>query len=173
MRTPYAFDKWIPSVMFLTHYLPDDPITNQNMTAGSMSLGHHGIWGDLLSISPSGIEHLAHLLEPYKKIRRDAASVASLRSGGPGCMIESYEKINGVTGKGLVVIFGNVTMQSAWGKPLQMRQPLIADIITRNRPSQAVWHTTNVDVRFDDEGRAVLKAEFGGSDAAIVYFGVD
>ena len=24
-RTPYSFDRWIPSVLFLVHYLPDDP----------------------------------------------------------------------------------------------------------------------------------------------------
>lgn len=172
MRTPYSFDTWIPSVLFLVHYLPDDGPTNQNMTAASLVLGHNGIWGDLIGISASGVGHLKTLLAPYKQVRDDAASVAAFATGGVGSMIETYEKINPHSGKGLVSIFGNVTMQSAWGRPLTMRQPLVAKIATLAKPSRSVWHTPNVKVRFDATGHASMTATFTGSDAALVYFGV-
>ncbi|NJO68572.1 MAG: hypothetical protein HC830_04210 [Bacteroidetes bacterium] len=57
-RTPLTFDKWIPSSLFLTHYLPDDPAENQTIAVGSLILGQHGIWGDLPSISANGVEFL-------------------------------------------------------------------------------------------------------------------
>lgn len=49
-REPYAFDRWIPSVLTLVHYYPDDPVDNQNQSIASLLLGHHGIWGDLLGV---------------------------------------------------------------------------------------------------------------------------
>jgi alpha-galactosidase len=59
-RTPLTFDKWIPSVLFLTHFLPDDPYENQSIAVGSLILGQNGIWGDLLKISPEGIGFLSN-----------------------------------------------------------------------------------------------------------------
>jgi len=51
-RSPLTFDKWIPSVLFLTHYLPDDPINSQDINLASLILGQNSIWGDLTAISP-------------------------------------------------------------------------------------------------------------------------
>ena len=45
-RTPLTYDKWVPSVLFLTHYLPDDPASNQELNIASLVLGQNGIWGD-------------------------------------------------------------------------------------------------------------------------------
>ena len=46
-RAPLDFDKWLPSVLFLTHYLPDDPASSQMINLASLILGQNGIWGDL------------------------------------------------------------------------------------------------------------------------------
>ena len=143
------------------------------MTAASLILGHNGIWGDLVDISPAGVEHLSRLLAPYKAISRYAASASPVRTGGVGDMIETYEKIDPESGKGLVVIFANITMKGAWGKPLTMRQPLVAKLVTDSIPHKAVWHTRNATLRYDTPGHAILTATFDGSDAAIFYFGAD
>ena len=58
-RTPLTYDKWVPSVLFLTHYLPDDPQANQELNLASLVLGQNGIWGDLLRLSEEGIARFA------------------------------------------------------------------------------------------------------------------
>ena len=60
-RLPLPFDKWIPSILFLTHYLPDDPVELQEVNVASLVLGQNGIWGDLLGVSDAGIQiHRQH-----------------------------------------------------------------------------------------------------------------
>ena len=67
-----------PSVLFLTHYLPDDPAANQMMTVGSLILGQNGIWGDLLSISSDGVTRMARLIAAYRQVRDDVTSATAL-----------------------------------------------------------------------------------------------
>ena len=158
-RSPLTFDKWIPSGLFLTHYFPDDPHENQAISVGSLILGQNGIWGDLPAISPVGVKFLHTALEKYKQVRYDMLSQPLIRQGNPGDNPEIYEKINSDSKKGAVVIFAS--------------QPGTYFYISKEKPLQNTWHTDGVDLRFDQEGHAVIKCTFTKSDAKIVYFGVE
>ena len=165
-RTPLAYDTWIPSVLFLTHYLPDDPAANQEMTVGSLILGQNGVWGDLLSISPDGVTRMARLIAAYKQVRNDVTSATAIRSGIPGGMVETYQKIDPTTGRGVLVIFAN------WvGKPYGADRPMTAEVVTDSAVARSVVTTAGAAVRFNTEGRAIVRAQFEETGSAIVLFG--
>ena len=102
-RTPLTFDKWIPTSLFLTHYLPDDPYENQSIAVGSLILGQNGIWGDLPKISKDGIGFFNKTLGMCKQVRDDMTETAMIRDGEFGGSPEVYEKINPKTGRGAIV----------------------------------------------------------------------
>lgn len=104
-RTPLDVDKWLPSVLFLTHYLPDDPVDSQVVNLASLILGQNGIWGDLLTISKEGVSLFGDALALYKKVRDDITLASPVRSGLIGGSPEVHEKINPATGRGVVVLF--------------------------------------------------------------------
>lgn len=165
-RTPLAYDTWIPSVLFLTHYLPDDPAANQDMTVGSLILGQNGIWGDLLGISSDGVNRMARILEAYKRVRDDVTAATIVRTGVPGGMVESYQKIDPATGRGVVVIFANAIRD-----PFGPDRPMLAEVVTRATTVTDVVTRGEVDVNFDPTGRAIVRARFAKSGAAIIVFG--
>jgi hypothetical protein len=70
-RSPLGYDKWIPSVLFLTHYPPDDPESSQLVNVGSLILGQSGIWGDLPAVSSEGVQRIGDILQRYKRVRED------------------------------------------------------------------------------------------------------
>ncbi|WNR42980.1 alpha-galactosidase [Paenibacillus roseipurpureus] len=166
-RTPLAYDKWIPTVLFLTHYLPDDPVDFQDMAVGSLILGQNGIWGDLLGVSFEGTDRIGKLIGLYKQIRDDITENALRRTGIPGGNPEVYEKISSRSGKGTVVLFAN-----AFGVPFHSPRPASFTYITHCKPDRKVWYTEGVTVRYDTEGYAVITADFEKPGAKIVYFGV-
>ena len=104
-RTPLPFDKWIPSVLFLTHYLPDDGPVSQLINLGSLIQGQNGIWGDLLAVSEEGIALTGSVLSAYKEVRDDITQATVRIEGNPGDSLQVYEKLNPDTGKGAVVAF--------------------------------------------------------------------
>jgi alpha-galactosidase len=157
-RTPLTYDKWFPTVLFLTHYLPDDPYENQSLSLGSLILGQNGIWGDLPKISREGIDFFRKVLGFYKQIREDITAATLQRDGAVGGTPEVYEKINPQTGKGVVVIFSSHTGSYSY--------------ITRQTVSFQCWNTRGTSVSFEG-GRAVIRAEFPGAEAKIVFFGVN
>jgi alpha-galactosidase len=165
-RTPLSYDTWIPSVLFLTHYLPDDPASNQEMTVGSLILGQNGIWGDLLGISSDGVSRMARLLSAYKQIRDDVTSATIIRTGVVGGMVESYEKIDPATGRGVLVIFAN-NVRAPFGPD----RPMTIEVVTHATTAVDVVTSGDVDVSFDPIGRAVVRARFSETGAAIVAFG--
>lgn len=162
-RSPLTFDKWIPSVLFLTHYLPDDPYESQLINIASLILGQNGIWGDLLKISDQGIELFNRVLNMYKQVRDDITESFPVRYGTNGGSPEIHEKINSATGKGAVVIFsskeGNFTY------------------ITSNKVNNRIWCSDdNILVSIDKNGRAKIDINFkkeGAEGAGIIFFGVD
>ncbi|WP_309122252.1 alpha-galactosidase [Paenibacillus sp.] len=166
-RTPLRYDNWLPSVLFLTHYFPDDPGPNQNISVASLILGHNGIWGDLLSVSEEGVRRIAQLLGLYKQVREDITSSYPVFYGEAGRNPEVYEKINEANGRGVAVLFAN-----SFGKPFDQARPVKHTYITKHAADVNVWHPSNVSVTFDSAGRAVIEAEFHDVDAAIVFFGV-
>ena len=157
-RATLDFDKWIPSVLFLTHYLPDDPADSQIINLASLILGHNGIWGDLPALSEEGVKRFGSLLSRYKQVREDITLAQPVRSGMCGSP-EVHEKINGATGRGAVCLFA-----AAAGTYTYVTEHPVA--------GSYPWHTDGVTVKRDAAGRAILTAEFTKSGAAIVFFGV-
>jgi len=158
-RTPLTFDKWIPTSLFLTHYLPDDPYENQSIAVGSLILGQNGIWGDLPGISKEGVDFFNKSLGYYKQVRNDMTETAMIRNGAVGGSPEVYEKINPETGKGAVVVFSSHAGSYSY--------------ITKMSPDQKIWKTDGVDLSFDSEGHAVIKTNFTKAEAKIIFFGVE
>jgi alpha-galactosidase len=158
-RTPLTFDKWIPTSLFLTHYLPDDPYENQSMAVGSLILGQNGIWGDLRGISNAGVAFFNKSLGYYKQVRNDMTETTMIRNGAVGGSPEVYEKINPETGKGAVVVFSSHAGSFSY--------------ITKMKPNQKRWNTEGVDLSFDSEGHAVINTKFVKAEAKIIFFGVE
>jgi alpha-galactosidase len=156
-RTPLTFDKWIPSILFLVHYFPDDPQQWQEQSVASLILGQDGIWGDLLSVSNSGVDYIGGILSRYKQVCEDITEsdpvVSGIVSGSP----EIHEKLSATTGRGAVVIFST--------------EPGTFRYVTTHRAKDEYWATDGVKVNFDASGRASIEAAFEKPGAKIVFFG--
>ncbi|MDZ7607407.1 MAG: hypothetical protein U5K79_17885 [Cyclobacteriaceae bacterium] len=158
-RTPLQYDKWFPTVLFLTHYIPDDPIANQSICLGSLMLGQNGIWGDLPAISDEGVAYFNQVLGRYKQVRSDI-TLASLTSDGVvGGSPEVYEKMNPSNGKGLIVMFSSHRGDYTY--------------ITKVKPNSTIWHNNGVEVTLMQDGYARISAHFEGADAKIIFFGTE
>jgi len=157
-RSPLTYDKWIPSILFLTHYLPDDPASSQLVNVASLILGQNGIWGDLPRVSAEGVALIGRLLARYKQVREDVTASGAVTTGAVGGSPEIHEKIAARTGRGVVAVFA-----TARG---------VYTYVTTSRPAGTFWATPGTTVRYDERGHAVIVVEFTGSDAAIVFFGV-
>ncbi|MCL1910018.1 MAG: alpha-galactosidase, partial [Kiritimatiellaeota bacterium] len=155
-RAPLGFDKWIPSVLFLTHYLPDDPARSQLENTASMILGQNGFWGDLLTISDDGVARIREWLDAYKKVRDDITAVGATRVGDVGGSPEIYEKINPANGRGVVVIFASARGNYKY--------------VTRSKTATAYYKTDGIAVREGTENRAILEIAFKESGAQMVFF---
>jgi alpha-galactosidase len=158
-RQVLTYDKWIPSVLFLTHYQPDEPRNSQVINIASLILGQNGIWGEILKTSPEGTQLFGDVLSKYKQIRNDITLASPVCYGSPGESVEIHEKINPLTGKGEVVIFGNGKREIIY--------------ITKTKVNKKVWHNEGVSVSFDEKGRAVIKASFTETSSKIIFFGVE
>ncbi len=158
-RTPLTFDKWIPSVLFLTHYLPDDPYENQSIAVGSLILGQNGIWGDLLKISSEGAGFFHETLGYYKQVRDDITRATIIRDGAVGGSPEVYEKINKENGKGAMVVFSSHKGSYEY--------------VSGSKPEKKYWSTKGVNLIFDKEGHAIIKVNFEKAEAKIIFFGID
>lgn len=169
-RTPLTYDKWIPSVLLLTHYLPDDSYTvwgsnprevrsdaNQWISLASLVLGQNGIWGDLLGVSEEGQIRMGTALAAYKQVREEITSTALIRTGAVGGSPEVYEKLSN-SGRGVVSLFASATGSYTY--------------VTQVPVAPGLWHSPGVVVRTGADGHAILKATFDGPGARIVFFGV-
>jgi len=155
-RTPLTYDKWIPSILFLTHYLPDDPIASQQVNLASLVLGQNGIWGDLPKVSAEGVKFFGKALRHYKQVRDDIVASSPVRSGGVGGTPEIHEKISS-SGRGAVVLFSSASGDFNY--------------VTTARVSKEYWQTGNADVEFDAHGRARLRVHFDRPGAVVLFFG--
>jgi alpha-galactosidase len=158
VRSVLDYDKWIPSVLFLTHYQPDEPRTSQLINLASLILGQNGIWGEILKTSDEGVRLFDTVLTKYKQVRKEITATKMITSGEPGGSPEIYEKIDPQTGKGCVVLFA-----SAHGT---------YSYITEQKVDAQFWKTDGVEVKKDQNGRAVITATFEESSAKIILFGV-
>ena len=171
-RTPLAYDKWIPSVLFLTHYLPDDVYlqqdwqgprqtqndANQWISLASLVLGQNGIWGDLLSVTEAGIARFAEALSVCKSLRGDITSAALIRTGAITGSPEIYEKIS-KTGTGVVSVFASVVGTCYY--------------VTQAKVAPGVWHNGKTTIRADPTNHAMIKAHFDEPGAKLLFFGTD
>ncbi len=159
LRPVLSFDKWIPSVLFLTHYQSDEPRSSQWLNMASLLLGQNGIWGEILNTSPEATQLFSHVLSKYKQISNDITLATLLSYGEPGESSEIYEKINPATGKGEVIIFGIGNR--------------VINYITKLKVNQKIWHNEGVSVTFDQKRRAIIKSNFTETSAKIIFFGVE
>lgn len=170
-RAPLDYDKWLPSVLFLTHYLPDDihregwgegrevQAENQWIAIASLVLGQNGIWGNLLCLSDDGVSRFGAALGWYKQIRDEITLADPIRTGHIGGSPEIHEKINSETSRGVVSFF-----VAAPGK---------YSYVTANQVAGGIWHNEGVTVTHDHQGRARIDAVFApGQYAKVVFFGV-
>lgn len=156
-RSPLTFDKWIPSVLFLTHYLPDDPINSQDINLASLILGQNGIWGDLPAVSAEGRARFAEILGKYKTVRDDITAEAAIKTGMTGSGFECYEKICSKTRKGAVCVFATVRDTFRY--------------ITEKKTDPSVWTSVPATVTPLADGTSMIEITFTEPGAAIVFFG--
>ena len=158
MRSVLTFDKWIPSVLFLTHFLPDDPQQWEEQNVASLILGQNGIWGDLPNVSSAGVDFIGSTIARYKQVRNDITEsdpvVTGIASGSP----EIHEKISASTGRGAVAIFATETGSFRY--------------VTSHKVASEHWNSSGVVVVPDAAGRATIEAHFDKPGAKIVFFGV-
>ena len=167
-RVVLDYDRWVPSVLFMTHYLSDDPEYSQWINLGSLILGQNGIWGDLPAVSKEGVKRFAETLSKYKQVRDDISAAYPARSGEIGGTPEIHEKINPETGKGAVVIFYNY--RNAW-RQKEPYFPASFRYVTRLPVVKESWHNGVTVAGYDSKGRAILEGKFDGPGAKIILFG--
>jgi alpha-galactosidase len=158
VRAPLVYDKWFPTVLFLTHYQPDEPKSSQLLNVASLILGQNGIWGDILKTSEEGVKYIHDILEKYKQVREDITEASMMSTGEPGETFEIHEKINTQNGKGAVVLFSNSWFSNTY--------------VTNEKVDKNFWCAGDCTVSFDSKGRAVIKTDSQASTAVIVFFGV-
>jgi alpha-galactosidase len=159
VRSVLTYDKWIPSVLLLTHYQPDEPRTSQTLNLASLILGQNGIWGEILKTSPEGVAHIRQVLDLYKQVRNDITNSFPVVQGETGSSPEIHEKIGATTGRGVVVVFANSRGSYTY--------------VTKHKVDRSLWKNEGVKVNFDAKGRAVIEADFTGPGAKIIFFGVN
>jgi alpha-galactosidase len=134
-----------------------DPQTSQVNAVASLVLGHNGIWGDLLRVSPEGVDRIGGLLAAYKQVRDDITAAPSVRTGEVGGSPEIHEKISPKTARGAVVIFANA--QGTY------------EYVTSHPASSVLAKTGGIAVESIEGGKALVRAHFGaGQSAQIVFF---
>lgn len=155
-RKHLAYDKWIPSVLMMAHYLSDDPISSQRINLASLILGQNGIWGDLPAISQEGVGFIRSVLDVYKRVRDDITAASPVTLGSPGELMEVHEKINPANGRGALVMFGNHQASFRY----RVQNALLADNITVFGDAKVVRQN----------GAVYVEAKFIENDAVIVFF---
>ena len=156
-RSVLDYDKWLPSVLFLTHYLPNGPQWSQKQNIASLLLGQNGIWGEINRMDEAGVKLFDYYISLYKQIRDDITESTLEMTGNQGESHEIYEKINPETGKGIIVLFANQKGEYAYISKAKVDTKVIAD--------------ENVSVTIDKKGNAVVKTICNKSEAKIIYFG--
>ena len=104
-RQGYKFDPVVPSILFLTHYLPDSPELAQQNSLAALVLGGNGLWGDLRSLSEGDITLISECLKDYKLVAEAVVGASPIVRGFPGSSPEIHEKIDAQTASGLVAFF--------------------------------------------------------------------
>ncbi|MCQ2432630.1 MAG: alpha-galactosidase, partial [Clostridia bacterium] len=153
-RKSILFDELIPSVLFLTHFLPDAPRLSQNNAIASMLLGGNGIWGDLLTLSEEDIQVFAEATARYRRVRDDVTEAYPIIRGKIGGSPEIYEKLN-ENGRGMVTFF---THSGGEFKHITKKLP--------DASSRIVTGADHVEVKND---RLILTVKLSNDEARCVF----
>ena len=89
-------------------------------------------------------------------------------TGSVSSSYEVHEKINRLTGRGVVALFSTTAASLVY---VAQRTPASVVYVTRHAPTKELWASDGTTVTFDREGHAVIRSELQ-SGAAIVMFGV-
>lgn len=155
-RQGTKYDNLIPSILFLTHYLPDGPPNSQRNALASLVLGGNGIWGDLVSLSPEDIALLSEYIMDYKRVAPAVTRAYPRQIGFAGSSPEIHEKIDLIAAAGLVAFF---TVTSA--TITHITQPLQSEHLLTVKNADA-WQIL-------PSGRVKITVHLERNGAQIVY----
>ncbi len=155
-RQGYKYDPVIPSILFLTHYLPDAPELSQHNSLASLVLGGNGLWGDLRGLSEADIALISSFLSDYKRVAEAVVRASPSVRGFAGSSPEVHEKIDPETASGLVAFF-TVTP----GEFTHLTQPLNLERLGEVKGAEA-WEKT-------EDGRLRLTVRLGRDEARVVF----
>lgn len=155
-RAANNYDRWIPSHLFLCHYLPDPPESSQRMNIASLILGGNGIWGSLRSLSEQDILLHGEILSDYKEVAPYMARAAASVDGTTATTLQKYEKLDPETGKGAVVLFGFCTRKNT----------LDRKILGKCSGNFKIYGNATV---IEKDGSYTIRAEFDGADAVLIF----
>jgi alpha-galactosidase len=154
-RQSLAYDFIVPSILFLTPFLPDGPSWARRNALASLFLGGNEIWGDLQSLADEEVDELGSLILRYKRVAGDVTESYPLVKGFNGASPEIHEKINQKTGRGIVVIF--------------TREPVHGIYVTQ--PLSKNPNITGADIwEYLPDGRIKLSFSLGPDEAGIIFF---
>lgn len=103
-RSGALYDSIIPSILYLTHYLPDGDTTAQDNSLASLALGGNGIWGDLAALTEEERTYLAQGIARYKAMAQSITQSYPRVVGHRGISPEIHEKLD-ASGEGAVIFF--------------------------------------------------------------------
>jgi alpha-galactosidase len=155
-RTGARYDEVIPSILFLTHYLPDPPALSQHNSLASLALGGNGLWGDLRGLSEADITLISNFLSDYKRVAEAVVRSYPIRRGFAGSSPEIHEKLDPETASGLVAFF-TVTP----GEMTHLTQPLDLERLGEVKGADE-WDATA-------DGRLRLRVRLGRDEARTVF----
>lgn len=155
-RQGIKYDSVIPSILFLTHYLPDGPRLSQVNSIASLVLGGNGFWGDLPALSEDDVAYLSQQISLYKQVSGAVTRATPRMRGFAGSSPEIHEKIDPESASGLVAFF-TVTP----GKIHHYTQRFDISRVKRVEGADQ-WEPTA-------DGRLKLTVELESNDARVVY----
>ena len=155
-RTGLRYDGVIPSILFLTHYLPDPPALSQRNSLAALMLGGNGIWGDLLALSDEEIASFTSQLASYKDVAGGVTRSYPRVRGFAGSSPEIHEKIDPSQASGMIAFF-----TVAPGTFTHITAPLGVAALREVRGADA-WEIMG-------DGRLKVTVTLGRDDARVVY----
>lgn len=155
-RQGVRYDSFVPSILFLTHFLPDPPRYAQRNSLASLMLGGNGIWGDLLSLGEEDVRLIREALYKYKQVAEAVTASYPVVKGFIGSSPEIYEKILPEEARGIICFF-----TQAKGEYTHITQKL--DFAKLNRVEGADRYEVTED------GRLKITVVLEKDEARVVY----
>ncbi len=103
-RSNIRYDAFIPSILFLTHYIPHGDALSDANNQAAMALGGNGIWGYLDEMTDEGVSRWREYIQKYKRVRLNITNAQARLTGIWGGSPEIIEKLD-ENGFGCVVFF--------------------------------------------------------------------